>query len=132
MVQSCMKIEKIIEEKHLKLTSARRELLEILVEVQKPISFEDIKNEITMDKATFYRNASKFEEEGIVYSFESNDKKRYYELQGAPHAHFICSVCNSIECLKNVEPITLEGYIIVDMIFKGICKKCAQQELSSL
>lgn len=127
-----MEIEKIIEEKNLKLTSARRELLEILINVKKPISFEDIKGELTMDKATFYRNASKFEEEGIVYSFESNNKKRYYELQGTPHAHFICSMCNSIECLKNVEPITIEGYIIVDMIFKGICKKCAKLKKASL
>jgi Fur family ferric uptake transcriptional regulator len=119
-----MQIENIIEEKKLKLTSARKELLEILNEEKKPISFEDVKNRISMDKATFYRNASKFEEEAIVNSFESNDKKRYYELQESPHAHFICNVCNTIECLKNIEPVKLEGYKIVDMIFKGICKSC--------
>lgn len=123
-----MKIEKIIEEKHLKLTSARRELLEILVQEKKPISFEDIKSRLTMDKATFYRNASKFEDEAIVSSFESNDKKRYYELKAVPHAHFICNMCNSIECLKNVEPIEIEGYVISDMIFKGSCKLCTKKE----
>ena len=121
-----MKIENIIEEKNLKLTSARRELLEILAKEKKPVSFEDIKSRITMDKATFYRNASKFEDEAIVNSFESNDKKRYYELQETPHAHFICNICNAIECLKNVEPIKLDGYIIVDMIFKGSCKSCSK------
>ena len=40
---------------------------------------EDIKSDISMDKATFYRNISKFEEEDILNSFESNDKKRYYK-----------------------------------------------------
>lgn len=119
-----MKIENLIESKNLKLTAARRELLEILIEEKKPISFEDIKGKIRMDKATFYRNASKFEEEAIVHSFESNDKKRYYELQELAHAHFICNICNKIECLKNVEPVKIEGYTIVDMIFKGICKEC--------
>lgn len=119
-----MNIENIIEEKKLKLTSARKELLEILSEENSPISFEDIKSRLSMDKATFYRNISIFESESIVNSFESNDKKRYYELQNTPHAHFICNICNTIECLKNVEPVKLEGYKITDMIYKGICKLC--------
>jgi len=120
-----MQIENIMEEKNLKSTSARRELLEILTQENRPISFEDVKNKICMDKATFYRNASKFEEEGILHSFESNDKKRYYELQKSSHAHFICNICNKIECLKNIEPIALEGYTIADMIFKGRCRECS-------
>lgn len=119
-----MQIEDIIEEKNLKLTSARKELLEIFNIEKKPLSFEDIKDKITMDKATFYRNVSKFENESILSSFESNDKKRYYEMQERPHAHFICNSCYEIECLENVEPIKLEGYKITDMIFKGFCQKC--------
>lgn len=122
-----MEIEEIIEEKNLKLTSARRELLEILIHENRPISFEDVKSKIHMDKATFYRNALKFEQESIINSFESNDKKKYYELQESPHGHFICNKCNTIECLKNVEPVRIEGYIIEDMIFKGICNKCTQK-----
>ncbi len=121
-----MKIEEIIEEKNLKLTAARRELLEILIHENKPISFEDVKNKIKMDKATFYRNTLKFEQESIINSFESNDKKKYYELLDTPHAHFICKQCNSIECLKNVKNISIEGYIIEDMIFKGRCRECTQ------
>ncbi|MBN2815057.1 MAG: transcriptional repressor [Campylobacterales bacterium] len=122
-----MQIEELIEEKNLKLTSARRELLEILANESKPISFEDIKGKINMDKATFYRNALKFEQEAIVNSFESNDKKKYYELQESPHAHFICKECNAIECLKDIEPIKVDGYKIEDMIFKGSCKNCLQK-----
>jgi len=119
-----MNIKNIIEEKNFKLTLARKELLMILSKEKRPLCFEDIKERISMDKATFYRNISKFESESIVHSFESNDKKRYYELRNAPHAHFICTACNTIECLKNVEPLKLDGYKIVDMIFKGICKNC--------
>ncbi len=121
-----MEIENIIEDKKLKKTTARKELLKIFSDAVKPLSFEDVKEQISMDKATFYRNVSKFESESIVNSFESNDRKRYYELQKSPHAHFVCTNCNSIECLNGVNPVTLDGYIIVDMIFKGICKKCNQ------
>ncbi len=119
-----MKIEKIIEHKNIKLTSARHELLELFIEATKPISFEDVKNRLTMDKATFYRNVSIFEKEAIVSSFESNDKKRYFELYKTPHAHFICNTCNKIECITDVNPIKIPGYKIVDMIFKGDCKEC--------
>lgn len=119
-----MEIKNIIEEKNLKVTTARKELLEILSAQKKPISFEDIKDKISMDKATFYRNVSKFESESILKSFESNDKKRYYELQESPHAHFICNKCNAIECLENAPLLKLEGYSIMDVIYKGMCKNC--------
>ncbi|MBL0709313.1 MAG: transcriptional repressor [Sulfurimonas sp.] len=124
-----MKITDIIEEKNLKLTSARKELLEILNKAKKPISFEDIKHKIGMDKATFYRNISKFEDNSIVNSFESNDKKRYYEVQSSPHSHFICNTCNTIECLENVSPAKLVGYTVIDVIYKGICKSCNETNL---
>ncbi|MEA2092084.1 MAG: transcriptional repressor [Campylobacterota bacterium] len=123
-----MEIKNLIEQNNLKLTAARRELLEILIKETKPISFEDIKNKINMDKATFYRNIAKFQSNRIVSSFESNDKKRYYELQNAPHAHFICNMCNKIECLKKLDENTLKGYKVIDVIYKGICKNCIESE----
>ena len=122
-----MKLDTILENKSLKLTSARKELLEILSVEARPISFDDIKDKITMDKATFYRNISKFENESIVKGFESNDKKRCYEIQNSPHAHFICNRCNYIECLKDTSFLKLEGHKVIDTIFKGICKECNQQ-----
>jgi Fur family ferric uptake transcriptional regulator len=76
-----------------------------------------------MDKATFYRNISKFEEEGILNSFESNDRKRYFELKSNPHAHFVCVVCNSIECIDELD-INLDGYSISNVIVNGKCKEC--------
>ena len=119
-----MEIEKIIEQKNLKLTAARRELLELFIQAKRPLSFDDVKDKIKMDKATFYRNVAIFEKETIVNSFESNDKKKYYEFQKSPHAHFICNVCNKIECITDIESISIPGYKIADMIFKGDCKEC--------
>jgi len=121
-----MQIEHIIEQSNLKITPARKELLELLVKENRPICFEDIKNKINMDKATFYRNISKFDSSNIISSFESNDKKRYYELQSSPHSHFICNKCNTIECL-NIDDVKLKGYKVMDIIFKGICKNCITQ-----
>jgi len=118
-----MNIEELIKDKNIKLTTARVKLLEILKEADRPLCYEEIKNDISMDKATFYRNISKFEEEGILNAFESNDKKRYYEVKLNPHAHFVCVECSRVECIKNID-ITLPKYEINNVIINGKCPSC--------
>lgn len=117
-------IQELISGKNIKLTNARTSILEILACATKPLSYEEIKDKVSMDKATFYRNITKFEEEDLINSFESNDKKRYFEIAKAPHAHFICSNCSSIECLDEKANFKLEGYKIDNIIIKGICSTC--------
>ena len=118
-----MKIEELIKDKNIKLTTARVKLLEILKESERPLCYEEIKNDISMDKATFYRNISKFEEEGILNAFESNDKKRYFEVKLNPHAHFVCVECSRVECIKSID-ITLPNYQINNVIINGKCPSC--------
>lgn len=120
-----MIIEELIKDKNIKLTTARVRLLEILKEANRPLCYEEIKQDISMDKATFYRNISKFEEEGILNAFESNDKKRYFEIKLKPHAHFVCVVCNKVECIKDVS-ITLPGYEVSTVIVNGKCPACIE------
>ena len=119
-----MKLEELIKDKNIKLTTARVKILEILKEADRPLCYEEIKNDISMDKATFYRNISKFEEEGILNAFESNDKKRYFEVKLNPHAHFVCVECNRVECIKDVD-IALPGYEINNVIINGKCQDCS-------
>lgn len=118
-----MKIEELIQDKKIKLTTARVALLEVLQKADRPLCYEEIKGDISMDKATFYRNISKFEEEGILNAFESNDKKRYFEIRHKPHAHFVCVACNRVECIKEVE-IILPEYEINNIIINGTCPSC--------
>lgn len=110
--------------KKIKLTTARRSILEQFVDSKKPLSYEDLKDDLNMDKATFYRNIIKFEEEGIVNSFESNNKKRYYEIAKYKHSHFICNICSKIECIHEKINIILPDYEIDNIIIKGICPDC--------
>lgn len=110
--------------KNIKLTSARKAILEVLINSNKPLCYEDIKDKFTMDKATFYRNITKFEDEGIINSFESNDKKRYFEVQKTKHSHFICNICSKIECIHENLDIHINEYQIDNIIIKGICPNC--------
>jgi len=120
-----LKVEKLLENKSIKLTKARKALLEIFLYANKPLSYEDIKDDLSMDKATFYRNITIFEEENLISSFESNNKKRYFEiLAKSNHAHFICNTCNDIECIKGQLALGLDGYDIQNVTITGVCKQC--------
>lgn len=118
------KIEKITNITNIKLTNARKAILEILINSNKPLCYEDIKSQLSMDKATFYRNITMFEEENIINSFESNDKKRYFEIQKTPHSHFICSSCSKIECIHQEVNLNLKDYQVDTIIIKGLCPLC--------
>ena len=122
-----MNIEQITTEKNIKLTTARKAILEKLVNSDKPLCYEDIKSSLSMDKATFYRNITKFEEENIVDSFESNDKKRYFEIYKNKHSHFICTDCSQIECIHEKLNFKLDNYQVDNIIIKGICPNCLKK-----
>jgi Fur family ferric uptake transcriptional regulator len=118
------KVDNLTNITNIKLTSARKSILELLIKSNKPLSYEDMRENISMDKATFYRNITIFEEENIISSFESNDKKRYFEIKRTAHSHFICSSCSKIECIHQDIEIKLENYKIDTIIIKGLCSDC--------
>lgn len=113
---------------NIKLTHARKSILEILIDSKKPLSYDEIKKFIKMDKATFYRNILMFEEENLINSFESNDKKRYFEIKNKKHSHFICNYCSKIDCIHEKIDLELKEYKIENIIIKGICKECLKKE----
>ncbi len=118
------KIINLTDITNIKLTTARKSILELLINSNKPLSYEDMKENISMDKATFYRNITIFEDENIISSFESNDKKRYFEIKKTQHSHFICSSCSKVECIHEKVDFNLPNYKIENIIIKGICKDC--------
>ena len=122
-----MKIETLMKEKNIKRTTARVALLEILQEADRPLCYEEIKGDIEMDRATFYRNIAKFEQEGVINAFEASDKKRYFEVKMAPHAHFVCMECSRIKCIESIE-IALEGYEMSTIIVNGKCPECLEKK----
>ena len=118
------KITNLTNITNIKLTTARKSILELLINSNKPLSYEDMKDNISMDKATFYRNITIFEEENLISSFESNDKKRYFEIKKTQHSHFICSNCSKIECIHEKLDFKLPNYKIEKIIIKGLCAEC--------
>ena len=117
-------LELLLNRCGLKITQARSTLLEVLSQATAPLNYEQIKIKMSqmMDKTTFYRNMAKFEALGLVYKFESDDRKWYFELATTVHAHFICQVCHHVQCI-DVHFSGIEGDI-QSILVKGRCKEC--------
>jgi Fur family ferric uptake transcriptional regulator len=122
------KIKKLFEERNIKLTTAREMILDILSRATAPLSYEQIRSKMKadMDKATFYRNISLFEEANIVQKFESDERKWYFEFLKKPHAHFVCESCHSVICVNLAVNPNIEEHSVKNIILKGVCKICKQ------
>lgn len=114
----------LLQRRKLRLTATRETLIEWLLEASRPLSYDDAKTRLRMDKATFYRNMHTFEAAGVIRRIASDEKKWYFELATSPHAHFVCTVCHRILCLDTL-PITVpEGCSVDTVIYKGRCPAC--------
>jgi Fur family transcriptional regulator, ferric uptake regulator len=110
-----------------RLTAPRKKILSILSKQQHPISFEDYTAlDPKIDKSTFYRTMQTFEQASIINGIESDEGKRYFEFSETIHPHFICQNCHTITCLTPVSTVTLEGYHIESIIYKGRCPLCLE------
>lgn len=88
-----------ITESGLRMTAARRQLIDILAGSERPLSVEDIsqRSKGQFDLVTIYRNLEVFREIGIVEVILLENGKNLFELTGEhDHSHHI--VCR--HCLK--------------------------------
>jgi len=91
--------------------------------------FADLQN-TGIGIATVYRQLSAMVDKGILKSFEHSGQIRYDPLV-APHAHFVCSICDEIWDVDLPEDIFLmtpdfsnveiEG---LELTWKGVCESC--------
>lgn len=121
-------LSSLLRDNGLKATPGRLALLEAMRKVTGPVSYEDLKATLSMDKATFYRNMQQFEKQKLVTAFEAHDRRRYYELASRGHAHFVCTDCSQIECLHEVSNPILPGRKVDGIVIQGQCEACAKDD----
>jgi len=130
----------------LRLTSARRLVLEALLAARTPISAEDIADGLggrmtQSDIASVYRNLETLGELGLVRHFHAAHGPGRYVLEGLDDREYIA--CESCGALESVEPSSLDG--VRDRVRElsgfearfshfpivGLCPDCAKKRESS-
>jgi len=140
MCQQCDYI-KMLEAATLEATPHRLEVLEVIGSSHCPLSAGDIYQVLartqSINKVTVYRILDLLVEQGILERLSTGGKASYYGLapneNHARHAHFYCSKCGQMDCLRpealNVDADYLQktfpGKIDrVEIRVDGICKNC--------
>ncbi len=128
----------------LKVTQPRLSVLEIIANNEAAISQPDLERVLgkSVDRVTLYRVLAVLEEKGILHKIFDLQGTATYALCSPAcdehehhdqHVHFICSTCNSIFCLDEINLPKIQvpsGYQLqqVGINAVGICATCAAKK----
>ncbi len=134
-------IHRLLKKNRLSITGSRLKILELFLHQDGALAHADIekKSGSNFDRVTVYRTLQTFVEKGIVHTIPTADNSVLYALckddccdgrHYDRHVHFLCRECNTTVCLDdiNVPDVKLpKGFDPeqVEVVVKGICKKCA-------
>ena len=138
-----------LKERGYRITTPRRNVLELLDRLQKPVSPYEIKElleqaRVRIDTVSIYRILDCLEQNGLIHRVLSIGKYRkcdldiedHCRLKQAEHCHhnLVCRACGAIEELHCPDLSKLEravsehtGFRIEghELEFRGLCGKCA-------
>lgn len=134
----------IIESAKLEATANRLQVLEVIGSSSCPLSASEIytvlERTLSINRVTVYRILDLMVERNILERLSTGGRAAYYGLapneHHAPHAHFYCSRCGQMDCLRpetlrvdaNLLKKTFSGEISrVEIRVDGICKNCLRQ-----
>jgi Fe2+/Zn2+ uptake regulation proteins len=132
-------IEKILNQKAVRITPMRQLLLEYLLQEKKSCGLTELETKFPKaERTTIYRTLKTFEEKGIVHSINNELGEVKYALCKEHctsidhidyHPHFQCEECKQLTCMDNLVIPIMElpkGYLSkeITMMIKGICPDC--------
>lgn len=133
-----MNVISYLKENNIKITKARKNILEIIVSSKEAINANLVydlltKQDIKIDLSTVYRTLDLLESKKILNKFDLGNNMYNYTINKNAHKHIIeCDLCHKemvIDCpipqieeqIKAKTGITLtESHVYL----KGICKEC--------
>lgn len=135
-----MQAVEILNNHNLKRTSCREGILDIVMETNKALSENEIRERLAgnYDRTTFYRSFKTLVEYKILHKIVVDNHLVKYALdnkvsQKDNHAHFYCNECQTVKCMDAipVKPYRLpDGYSDeeTEVIIKGTCAVCKNNE----
>ncbi len=132
--------ENLLKSKNIRSTAFRNKVLGVLLEQQKPLTIEEIEEQLgQFDRITLYRTIKTFEDKGLIHEIVMAGQPKRVALctstcsedehqHHLEHIHFFCENCKGTFCIENVEipEISIPNYVInsFDFQVKGVCAKC--------
>ncbi len=95
--------EPLLKMHGLRVTPARRAIIEALASAHEPLSIEALLARLpehTADQATVYRALESFKEKGMVRQVILGPERAFYEMAGDDHHHIVCTQCGKIEHIE--------------------------------
>jgi len=131
------KLKEKLKAANIKYTEGIKQVMKSLSMFDNPVDITQIQNKIEkkIHLATVYRIFEKLEKAMIINRLQFNEQKSLYELNKAPHDHFICNNCNRVidifidkNELRSAESSIGKRYKVKiqtsSINFIGKCKKC--------
>ena len=88
-------------------------------------------------RATTYNNLRDLVQAGLVCEVAVEGRAARFDVKGMRHHHFICDRCGNVEDVKWYDvPKPASGSLSkrvireYELIFRGLCKKCASRRVS--
>jgi len=126
----------VLQKHHLKRTSCREGILDVIMRSDKAMSENEIREKLAgnYDRTTFYRSFKTLEESRILHRIVVDHLNVRYAIDPAVnsnplHAHFYCEACNEVKCMEMIPvavPVLPKGYTAneTEVIIKGVCHHC--------
>lgn len=135
-----MKAVEILYNHHLKRTSCREGILEVVLAADQALSENEIREKLAgnYDRTTFYRSFKTLEEHRILHKIVVDNQLVKYALDHSvtkknEHAHFYCQGCQTVKCMDNLPVQKYElpdGYSDeeTEVLIKGTCALCKTKD----
>jgi Fur family transcriptional regulator, ferric uptake regulator len=122
-----------------RLTSARVQILKILLNSGRALSHNEIEAKLgrnsSIDRVTVYRVLEWLTESGLAHRLTDAERVWRFNItssKGGNHPHFTCTCCDATFCLENAGPPKAprmpNGFRTqsVEMTVRGLCNECSQ------
>lgn len=115
-----------------RMTAQRYSVLEILENNTSHPTVEEIVDQVKkkighVSIATIYNTLDVLEHHGLVRKIDGLEAKSHYDPNTSNHHHAICKNCKKVfdVFFKFPESNTLQNFKINEIVFQGLCNKCA-------
>ena len=133
----------LLQKVGLKNTKQRQIILEVLAQNNRPLTaeeiFQQVQKSLSVNPSTIYRTLFQLKEKGLLQKLLQEDGVGSYQLKENNHQHkLVCTGCSQTvlidECpvaLLSQQLEKMTGYLITghQLIFTGLCPKCAAQKV---